>query len=103
MRLSIDAHKVVLSDPDGEEERMAWAALREVMILTTDEGPFACDFFWVLVGDGGSEIVIAQEVEGSDALLERLQQLPDFDHQAVIDASYCTTNNKFLCWKSGRG
>lgn len=56
MQVSFDEQKVVLSGPDGEIARMPWVSLQKVAIVTTDKGPFECDFFWVLVGDGGGEL-----------------------------------------------
>ena len=101
MRVNFDDQKVVLTGPDGEEDRMPWVSLPKVAIVTTAKGPIECDFFWVLVGDGGTECVIPQEADGSGDLPDRLQELPEFDHQAVIDASYTTENRTFLCWQRG--
>jgi len=103
MQVSFDEQKVVFSGPDGEIARMPWVALQKVAIITTDKGPFECDFFWVLVGDGGGEFMIPQEAEGTGHLLARFQELPGFDHEAVIDASACTDNRTFLCWERGAG
>lgn len=36
-------------------------------------------------------------------MLERLQQLDGFDHQAVGKAMSCTENAQFLCWEKHRG
>jgi tellurite resistance protein len=54
--------------------------------------------FWVLVADG-SGCVVPSEAEGTDQLLKRLQELPGFDNQAVIQAMASTDNREFLCWK----
>jgi hypothetical protein len=39
--------------------------------------------------------------EGANAadLLQALQKLPGFDHQAVIAAMGSTSNAKFVCWR----
>ena len=72
--------------------------LMEVYIKTTDKGPMACDVFFVLK-TSKRKIVIPQDLQGCDQLLNKLQELEDFDHQAVIEAMSCFGNNKFNCWK----
>ena len=84
--------------PDGMVETVPWAELQAVLVETNDEGPFACDVFWILVGETGG-CVIPQGATGEQALLERLQALDGFDNQALIDAMLSTFNQRFLCWK----
>lgn len=98
--VAFDEDEVRVTRPDGTLEQMSWDRLRTVMIATTDEGPFADDFLWVLIGDPVSNgCVIPMGAQGLEALVDRLIGLPGFDHQAMIDASSSTDNNKFLCWE----
>ncbi|MFH1981940.1 MAG: hypothetical protein ABIL58_08845 [Pseudomonadota bacterium] len=86
--------------PDGAEETIRWDELHEVGILTTDEGPTQEDvFFFLIAADGKSGCVVPQFSHGCDQLLERLQQLPGFDNQVVIEAMGSTGNAKFVCWR----
>jgi hypothetical protein len=102
-RVTFTDEAVTRVRPDGVEEKIRWDELDEVSILTTDEGPFVDDvFFCLLASDGKSGCVVPQEAEGSQRLLERLQQLPGFDNEAVVKAMGTTTNAKFLCWKRPR-
>jgi hypothetical protein len=56
--------------------------------------------YWYLIGsDGKSGCLVPQSSDGSNQLLKRLQQLPNFDHEAVIKAMTSTDNAKFMCWK----
>jgi len=88
-----DAVSVVRSD--GIAETIRWDDLDEVGVLTTDEGPFREDVFFLLTGaDGKSGCVVPQSSDGCDQLLERLQQLPGFDHEAVIKAMSSTSKRK---------
>lgn len=80
-------------------ESLDWSNLEAVIIETNDEGPFQCDFFWILVGDNGKGVVVPQGIKGDKELLSRLQELSGFDNKAIIDASCCIENKKFLCWK----
>ena len=96
--VSFDDKLVRCHRPDGNTEEVSWDELSAVEILTTDAGPFVCDVFFVLHGDERG-CVIAQEAEGCKELLERLQKLPGFNNQAVIDAMCCTSNARFSAWQ----
>lgn len=97
-RVDFDDTSVVRTLADGRQERVRWDELREVVILTTDEGPLVDDVFWVLKGAAGG-CVVPSESEGMELLLDRLQQLPGFDNTAVIAAMGCTENQAFPCWR----
>jgi hypothetical protein len=83
---------------DGRTESVTWDELQEVLIVTTDQGPFAEDVFWVLSGNGRG-CAIASEAQGMKELLPRLLELPGFDNTAVIRAMGSAENARFLCWK----
>jgi len=99
-RVTFTGDAVTRVRPDGVEETIRWDDLHEVGILTTDEGPWQEDVFFLLVAsDGKSGCAAPQSSDGSKQLLERLQQLPGFDNDAVIKAMGSTSNAKFVCWK----
>src|SRR5919108_1660513 len=83
---------------EGGVEMLAWSDLQEVGVMTTDEGPWAEDVFFVLVGPGCSGVLVPQGAEGSKALVDRLLQLPGFDERRLIEAMGSTSNRKFVCW-----
>jgi len=84
--------------PDGRTERVAWDDLQRVEILTTTDGPYAPDAFWVLSGTD-SGCVIPWGATGDSELLERLQRLPRFDNMAVINTAPRTKKAMTLCWQ----
>jgi hypothetical protein len=85
---------------DGVVETIRWDEVHEVGILTTDEGPWQEDVFFLLIAaDGMSGCCVPQSSDGCDQLLRRLQQLPNFDNEAVIKAMGSSCNAKFVCWK----
>lgn len=84
--------------PDGKTASVIWSDLRRVEILTTDDGPFAPDMFWVLYGSSDG-CVIPWGATGEKALLERLQALPEFRNDVIVNAVGLTTNNQLLCWE----
>ena len=79
--------EIACERPDGTVERVGWADLRKVEVVTTDDGPTA----------GGC--AVPQGATGESQLLERLQTLPGFDSEAVIEAMASTSNRRFLCWQ----
>jgi hypothetical protein len=86
--------------PDGVEESVRWDDLVEVGIVTTDEGPWSEDVFWLLMAsDRKTGCAVAQGAEGADKLLLALQKLPGFDNEAVIKAMGSTSNARFVCWR----
>lgn len=90
--------EVICERPDGKVERLGWADLQKVEVVTTGQGPFDPDVFWVLHGtDGGC--AVPQGATGDSELLERLQALPGFDNGAFIEAMSCTSDRRFLCWR----
>lgn len=90
--------EIVCERPDGKVERVGWADLQKVEVVTTGDGPFGPDVFWVLHGtDGGC--AVPQGATGDSQLLERLQALPGFDNKALIEAMSCTSDRRFLCWQ----
>ena len=98
--LSVDADGVRYRPFRGQEVSIRWGELEEVAIETTDKGPFAEDFFAVLKGPAQT-VRIPQEVVGFEVLLEYLKELPDFNSEAVIEATGSTANATFTCWKRG--
>ena len=98
-RIEIDSELVRFYHPDGETQQIQWDELDEVGIVTTDEGPFVEDVFYMLLSISQKGCAIPQGAEGNEALLSRLQLLPNFDNEALIDAMGSTTNRNFRLWK----
>src|SRR5271154_6881567 len=99
-RVAISETAITRTRSDGIEESIQLNDLAEVGILTTDEGPFQEDVFFLLLGsDGKSGCVVPQSAEGCDKLLTHLQKLPGFNNEIVIKAMGSTSNAKFVCWK----
>ncbi len=97
-KISFDDMAVSYTPPDGAARRLAWADLQAVEIVTTSDGPFAEDVFWVLLSDG-PPFVIPQSADRSGVLLKRLRELPGFDNLAFIVAMGSGDDARFLCWK----
>ncbi len=91
-----DDQSVTLSHPKRQAESVQWSDLQQVEIVTTDDSPWACDWYWVLHGLS-SGIAVPQGTTGEAGLLQRLQKLPGFDSGAVLRAG--TANHHVTCWK----
>ena len=101
-QLTIDSSGVRLQRPNGNVESVTWDDLQTVTMVTTDEGPLLEDVFIVLHGTNG-DCAVPSGAPESDDLLKRLQQLPGFDNEAVIQAMCSASNNEFLCWERSTG
>ncbi|SMC29436.1 hypothetical protein SAMN02745857_03834 [Andreprevotia lacus DSM 23236] len=83
---------------NGEVHTVHWNELAEVSIVTTDDGPLADDVFWVLSGER-ERCVVPGSAEVIGRLLRRLQALPGFRNDAVIDAMGSSGRARFVCWQ----
>jgi hypothetical protein len=81
---------------NGKVESVTWDDLQQVFIITTDEGPFQEDVYWMLAGSS-SGCAVPGSAQGVKELLPRLQALPGFKNEAVIEAMGSAQNAKFLC------
>jgi len=82
------------------EERVLWDELTRVEILTTDEGPFTEDFFFLLEGRDGAGVAVSNELAVKHELVAMLQRrLPGLDAKAIIEASGSTARRRFLVWQ----
>ena len=95
--VDIDPDWIVCNRSAASRQAVRWSDLQSVLIETTDQGPFQNDVFWVLIGSKG-RCVVPQEAVGAQELLARLQDLPGFDNQAVVEAMGTAENKTFLCW-----
>jgi hypothetical protein len=100
-RVVIDGLGVTRELRGRRSEKITWANLIGVDIVTTAEGPFADDFFFVLHAADSGGCAVANTLGGG--LLERLQRLPRFDNMAVILASSSTADARFVCWTGAPG
>jgi hypothetical protein len=81
-------------------EAVAWEDLVWVAIQTTEEGPGAEDFFFLLAGADGKGVMVPNFIATELNLLATLQaRLPGLDNEQVIVASGSTTDATFTIWK----
>ncbi|MFJ4658372.1 hypothetical protein ACIP5Y_44480 [Nocardia sp. NPDC088792] len=83
---------------DGRVEEVAWTELAEVRLITTADGPFADDVFFVLIGATGKGCVVPHSAADT-AFLSKLQALPGFDNEKVLEAMLTVADRQFLVWR----
>lgn len=85
----------------GRCESVRWDRLIHVGVMTTADGPFGPDLFWVLAGEDETGCVIPSQAGIAEALLERVQRLPGFDNETLIAAMSSTEEARFPLWSKG--
>jgi hypothetical protein len=90
----LGAHRAV-QPPDLTGVR--WDALTEVTLRTTSGGPFEEDVFFVFTYTDGVPTAIG--LGDSEYLLDRLQQLPGFDNEALVRAMSVATESTSVLWR----
>jgi hypothetical protein len=100
VKVFFDDESISVIRQDGSRESVRWSDLREVVIKTTDEGPFIEDVFIILIGkDQRSGCLVPQGADGESELFSALQaRLPGFDNEKVIEAMSSSENRSFLLW-----
>lgn len=95
----VDADGVAVKTKKGIE-RIDWSALTSVRILTTDEGPWMEDVYFLLEGQDGKGCAVPHGAAVRIRLLEELQsRLPGLQDDKVILAMGCTGNASFTIWE----
>lgn len=99
--VSFDNEWIESSRPNGLVEKVKWCDLKAVIIETADDGLFAPDVFWILVGGNETGCVFPGGATGEGEILNEMQnRLEGFDNETFIQAMGSCNNNKFLIWKS---
>lgn len=101
-RVLVGDSEVTFEDDAGTRRLVAWEALEEVTICTSDRRSSIHGLSWVLIG-GGVILTIPDGANGTDELLERLRRLPDFDDEAVVRATRSDRSECFVCWQRSEG
>ncbi|SFP28472.1 hypothetical protein SAMN05421810_102130 [Amycolatopsis arida] len=100
--VSVDDTGVRRRLADGSEESVTWAELTTVVIRVIPEGPWKEDVFFMLAGPDGSGTAVPSGDPAADALLERLQRLPGFDHDKFVEAMTTDADEAYVVWSAGQ-
>jgi len=97
---TVNEKELVRMALDGSLSKFSWTDLAAVRIVTTDQGPFMEDVFFVLETKQGQCIVIDHSASLASGLTDQLAKLPCYNFQAVIEAMGSTDNASFLVWQA---
>lgn len=95
---SIDDSGIEVICEAQPSRKCPWSEVNEIAIITTDEGPYLDDVFYVIRTNHGEICLTNFQVEEMN-LLSRFAELPGFDFEAVIKAMGSTSNAVFMCWQ----
>ncbi|MGV3605188.1 MAG: hypothetical protein ACO1RA_02190 [Planctomycetaceae bacterium] len=99
-------YQVIISDesiscvhPQRATETIRWDDIDEIRLVTTSDGPFSPDQWYLFVGTGGG-CSVPSEAKGFEALWNVFKtRFPGFDYEGIIDAR-ATENQRVLWTKS---
>lgn len=100
--ISIEGDVVRCTRPDGNIESFQWSKLAKVEILTTSDGPFAPDMFWVYQDSEGGGAVIPSGASGETVLTDMAFELSEFDYESFISSQTSTDDTTFPVWRSSK-
>ncbi len=96
--VQVDDMGVAVQTPKGVES-VTWSELKRVRILTTDEGPWSQDVYYLLEADGKG-CAVPHDAAVRTRLLEALQsRLQGVRDDQIIEAMGSTTQNSFTIWE----
>lgn len=87
---------------DAEGANYLWSDVYHVAILTTSDGPFLEDVFFIIRTDTG-DIVISHSDAVAMQLLEYFKVFAEFDWGKVVEAMGSTSEASFACWDRSWG
>jgi len=99
----------VITYPEDTPEKIEWALVNQIEIVTSSHGPFAEDFWWLFYLSGQDEPVsVPQGVRDQNGHYDSVQKIhkileakfAGFDFDQIRQAIGSTSEAKFLVWSS---
>lgn len=88
---------------DGQvTARLAWHDVHQVRVVTTADGPVDEDFFWVVSGADGRDVISVPNGLAQDELVPRLLRLEGFDHDRLVESLGSVSPATFVVWRRDR-
>jgi len=83
----------------GKTDKIKWSDIALIQVLTTNEGPYVCDVFYVLTDKNDQGVVIPQDKKESKEVFEKIREFPGFDNKTFIEAMGSAQVKWFTVWK----
>ncbi|PKL17318.1 MAG: hypothetical protein CVV49_11580 [Spirochaetae bacterium HGW-Spirochaetae-5] len=98
--VNVDDEGISCSHPKRNFERINWTDIDEIAIVTTNDGPFFPDVWFVFIGkDTGCSFPQGATNLTDELLFDNIiKRFKNFDYAIMIQAMSCAENNKFICW-----
>lgn len=96
--LVVEKDRVAMRYSDGTEDSLLWRDLTQVTIMTTDEGPWGHDFYFLLEDKNENGCCVPLGYALKTELHDRIVNLPGFNHELMLEASGSTEWAHFPCW-----
>jgi len=87
---------------NGPGRKYLWSEVQHVGILTTADGPFSEDIFFIIKTDS-QDICITDEQATRINLFDGFHHLPGFDYEQAAAAMCSTSEASFPCWDRSWG
>ena len=103
-RVEYSDERIEVVCPQGHRHSVAWQALTQVGIRTTDDGPWSPDVFWGLHENNSTTpgVAFPGGSTGEAELIRAMQaRLPGFRNEELIRAMGSTSNAYFAVWQRG--
>ena len=100
--LTIGENKMKISYPSGEFDEIAILDITKIEIVTTDDGPWNEDLWWVFSSKNREEpLCVPQLSLGNERIFNLLEsRFTSVDMRAIQKAMGSTSNAKFEVWSS---
>jgi hypothetical protein len=99
--LTTDAERVHLRGDDGSDATMAWAGVRRIAVVTTDEGPQSSDVF-VRLESPEANLVVPTDARNNEAFVHQLVDIEGFDVASFLKAMTSAERAEFPCWEGAQ-
>ncbi len=89
-----------LQTKNNEKQTCLWAEVNKILIITTDEGPFVDDVFWVFQTAKGGIIVPSETaVDNDKKIMDCAKYFPNFNWEIALKSVTSAKNAEFVVWE----
>lgn len=101
--ITITEEEIICKFSSGQVDHIRWNNVAKVQVLTTDEGPYVCDVFYILTDTAGKGVAIPQDKPESGTIIEKITRWPGFQHEEMVLAMGSTEVKWFTVWEKEVG
>lgn len=96
-QIIVTDESISCTHPKRATKLIRWQEINEIRLITTSDGPFLPDEWYLFVGDDGG-CSVPSEAKGFEVLWDIFKtRFPGFDYEGIIQAG--TTDEQRVLWK----